>query len=200
MDADDRRALIKDIVDVIDARLIAPMERRLDVRFKALEKTDEALKESDAKRSGQHKLVTREILPRALSDSKAEREGENAGIATALNNFAGVVETLTAKVEAMESNMQPRAVVALPDGKGGRSIRPASLVAAESSVRTENKQDSLAKVILDSALDTTKAKDSSAAAQTWQKRVTTPLIIAVPVIVAVVREVWPLVFPHAPGP
>ena len=45
------------------------------------------------------------------------------------------------------------------------SVRPASLVAAESSVRTENKQESLTKLTLNAALDTTKAKDNSAAAK-----------------------------------
>jgi hypothetical protein len=113
------------------------------------------LEETDRKHSGQHRAVTKEIIPQLKSAAEESQRGTTAGIADAFNKMVHVVSDLGDAVARVEAGLQPRALVELPDGKGGTSVRPASLVAAESSVRTENKQESIGKIVLDSALDTT---------------------------------------------
>lgn len=187
MNTDERKAFIKDVVDVLEARVIRPLEVRLDRRLTELEK-------KDSQRSGQHHAVTTEIVPRAVSEMKAARDGDNAGIAAAVNSLGRTLTEVAQRTERIEAELQPRATVELPDGKGGKSIRPASLVAAESSVRTENKQeiiankqDSIGKMVLDAALETTKAKDS---AVSTKRRATVTLVVG---LIAGAAEIYSVI-------
>lgn len=161
-----------------------------------LAKRTRALEDAKRKHSGEVQAITKVAIPQMQSEADRIRKGDMGAVADAFDKMAHVVNDVADNVAAMRTEIQPRAVVSLQDGKGGTSVRPASLVAAESSIRTENKQDGMAKVVLDVALDTADAKKDSADAKKWQKRVTTPLIVATPIVVAIVREVWPLIFPH----
>lgn len=147
--------------------------------------------------SGQIAAVKTQDIARLQSEAKLDRKGDNEAIGVAFDRMAIFVNDIAENVSTIKEQLQPRSIVELPDGRGGTSVRPASVVAAESSVRTENKQEGIAKVVLDTALDATKAVTNSASVQKWQKRITTPLLVATPVLVELVHQVWPYIFPHA---
>jgi hypothetical protein len=150
---------------------------KLTERTSKLEKTDAEIQK---KVSGQHRAVTKEIIPQLQSAAEDARRGDMAGVGDAFNKIVYVLADMGDSIAQMRAEMQPRAVVELPDGKGGTSVRPASLVAAESSVRTENRQESLAKLTLDASIDTTKAKDNSAdAKKAAQRAFVTSLVFGV---------------------
>lgn len=131
------------------------------------------LEDAKRKHSGEVHAITRVAIPQMQSEAERIRRGDMGGIADAFDKMVHVVNDVADNVSAMRTELQPRATLALPDGKGGTSIRPASLVAAESSVRTEVKQDGIAKVVVDAAIDTTKAKNDAASAK---KRITVTMI------------------------
>lgn len=162
----------------------------LATRTKALEEADKTFK---TKLSGQHRAVTKELIPQLRSEAEAIRKGDMGAVADAFNRMGHVVADLAETASRIEQNSN-RSLVELPDGKGGTSVRPASLVAAESSVRAENNQAGLAKVVLGAAIDTTTAKDTAASVKVWQKRVTTPILVLMPIAVELVHQLWPIIF------
>ncbi len=153
MTPDERRSLIKDIVDVLEVRVIKPMEKRIEVRFAALEETDAKLKAKDAQLSGQHRAVTREIIPRLQSESKVEQDGKDAGIAEAINRFALVLnetneraaraEASSAETREIAARIEERGLVKITDARGTTSIKPTMLVNTEATLRTEGKTDAI---------------------------------------------------------
>ncbi len=164
----------KELVSELSSVLATVIDRKLEpivVRLGKLEGADR-----------QHERGVRDArveVVRSEHDIKAET---NDVVLAAVRHCTGAMQAMTTEFKAIkeaqariETNSN-RSLVALPDGQGGTSVRPASMVAAESSVRTENKQDSIGRVVLDAALDTTKAKDNSAAAK---RRGTATLIVTV---------------------
>jgi len=99
-------------------------------RIKALE---------DAKRSHSMRVraITTEQIPLAKSEARLERKGDNEAIGVAFDRMAAFMNDLAETAARIEVKQSP-VTVTLSDGTGRTSERPASLVAAESSVRTEN--------------------------------------------------------------
>ena len=112
IDKNDEERLMRVFARMIDERL-NPVAKRVD------------------KHSGKFGEIREEVSPavaRRFSESQHEIE----------DRAHGFERTVLDQLREIRDEMQPRATVELSDGRGGKSIRPASLVAAESSVRTEN--------------------------------------------------------------
>ena len=112
------------------------MERRIEVRLDALEKTDDELERARRSHSIQVRAITKEALPRIQSEAKLERKGDNEAIGVAFDRMAAFMNDLAETAVRIEGKQSP-VTVKLSDSTGRTSERPASLVAAESSVRTE---------------------------------------------------------------
>ncbi len=106
-------------------------------------------------------------------------------VLAAVRHLSTSLESVASDLQSVKEQIQPRSIVEVRDERGSTSMRPASLVAAESSIRTENAQQGIAKVVLDAALDTTQAKNSAAAAK---KRSTATLVTML--VQAIIVGIW----------
>lgn len=173
------------------ANALQPLQEQIDAIKIPLAGELDALKQRDEKHSGQHKLVLGEVIPRIVSEVEKTRVSDLAAIAEAVKKLADVANETTERQARTDQNVAiivrqvQAAVVQVSNGRS-TSIRPASLVAAESSVRTETAQSLM-------QVDVTTANKQTAAMATWQKRITTPLLILVPVLIEIIRQIF---LPH----
>lgn len=114
-----------------EERLLRLFSRMLDDRLKPRDERADKL-------SGKFGQIREEVSPavaRKLSESQHDIEDRARGFE---RTVLDALREHGRKLEEIETGLQPRAMVRLSDGQGGTSERPASMVAAESSVRTEN--------------------------------------------------------------
>ncbi len=128
--------------------------------------------------SGQQRAVTKQMLPQLASSVEDSRRGDAAGMSAAFNRLADAVAEIRA-------DMQPRAVVELSDGRGGKSIRPASLVAAESSVRTENTANKI-----EGKADAIQVAANRADSQSLAAKVATHRVLIAQILSAIALTAW----------
>lgn len=171
----------KDLVAELSGVLATVIDRKLDPFVKRIEKLERV--------DTQHAAGIRDARVEVTRSHAEIEKSTTETLLAAARHTTGAIEALTGEVQdvkkRLEDNLQPRALVELPDGKGGKSIRPASLVAAESSVRTENAQKGMVTTVLNAALETTTAKDNAAAA----KRRATITMIAI-IVQGVLFGAW----------
>lgn len=146
-----------------------------------------ALKEVDRKHSGQHRLVTGELLPRMVNDVERTRAGDLAAFGQAIAKLVDVTnETVLRQARADERAQRTEekverilkqneaALVQQTDERGTISIKPASLVAAETTREMQR--------------DVAAVGENARAVDNWQKRVTTPLLVIIPLIFEIIRQ------------
>jgi hypothetical protein len=125
----------------------------------------EVLEEGRRNHSIQVRAIKTQDLPLMQSETKLALKDESEAMGLAfnrmaifVNDIAENVATVAKDVTTIKDQQTPRSVVKIADQTGRVSERPASQVAAESSLRTE-------KTAIDVAADTTLAKNNSAAAK-----------------------------------
>lgn len=116
-------------------------------------------------------------VAKKFSESQHELDGTNAGLAKFVERLAYVVNDSNERAARTEEaiariaiDMQPRAMVALTDTHGRVSERPASVVAAESSVRTEGTANQIQGQAKALQVGVDRSDTQSLAAAKWSKR------------------------------
>ncbi len=116
------------LATVIDRKLV-PIVKRLDDLEGANQQHDRGIRDA------------RVEVTRSKNDIEAST---NDAMLAAVRHCDGTMQAMTVELQAVKEAQQrieqnsTRSLVKVTDEKGGTSIRPASLVAAESSVRTED--------------------------------------------------------------
>lgn len=178
MTPEDRRALIKDIVDVLEARAIEPLKRHVNERFAALEAKDKTHERTHASKA-------------TVSDVAASTDGALAGLGAHVGKLATGLEQFRAEMRAelADTNSQLAALakqgaaqlVPVKDGKGSTSMVPAATVAAAratvAAARVEGKTEAI-QVAAD------RADTQSLAAKIASKRAAVIVIIQTVLIAA----------------
>lgn len=161
-------------------------------------KRTKSLEQKDAKHSGQFRAVTKEVIPRALSESKHEIDGANAGIADTLTRFGLVLNDMgdtiaevRTDVSTIKDQIQPRATMELTDGKK-TSIKPASIVAAESSLRTEDTTNQIQGQAKALQVGVDRSDTQSLAAAKWAKRnaIATSIVVSISAVVVAAWKIY----------
>lgn len=170
------------------ASALQPMQEQIDAIKIPLAAELEELKGRTAKLSGQHRQVLGELIPKIVTKAEEDRTSDLSAVVTAMQRLLDMTNAASERQARTEENValilrqNQAAVVHVSDGRSV-SIKPASLIAAESSVRTETATGLM-------QVDVTSTKKETAALTTWQKRVTTPLLVLVPVLIEIYRQLF----------
>lgn len=179
----------RDELRIMLRNAIQPLQEQIDAIKIPLAGEIDALRQRGDKLSGQQRAVLVETLPKIVSEVERTRVADLAAIAAAVQKLVEVSNDTVERGARTDQNValilrQNQAATVPVTTDRVTSIRPASLVAAESSVRTETATAMM-------QVDVTAAGKQTAAAVTWQKRVVTPLLVLVPVLVEVYRQLFP---------
>jgi hypothetical protein len=159
------------------ARALAPLREQIDAIQPSVDREIERLKARDAKHSGEHRFVTAELVPAVASKAEADTRaivGALGQVVTVVNEIAERQARTDQSVGVILKQTQA-AQIQVIDKSGTVSIRPASMVAAEASTRTEQATAEAAKQQL-----------------AWQRRAASLLVVAT-LVGEVLRAVF---FPH----
>ncbi len=179
------------------ANALQPMQEEIDAIRRAdyeavvdpLKQEIAKLKAKDEKHSGQHKLALGGLQTFKVENEET-RAADLGAIAKAMNNLIEISKETVERQARTEQNVaeikkqSTAAQFHETDAAKGTSVRPASVVAAENAIANTT----ATKVM---AVDVKSAGESTAAMQKWQKRVTTPLLVVVPILVEVYRQLFP---------
>ena len=119
------RAMLREEID----EALTPVRKEV----KDLAARTRTLEETDRKHSGQHRAVTRELIPQLKSNVESARLGDLAGIADAYGRIVHLVNDMSDTVARIEK----RGLVEVKDETGATSIVPTALVAKKAAEGAE---------------------------------------------------------------